>query len=116
MDTCVFCEITTGLSPARILYEDSLVIAFHDIHPLAPVHMLVVPRRHIPSLNQVGQEDEGLLGHMLLVAKQLAKREAIDQSGYRMVINTGFDGGQTVPHLHLHILGGRRIAYPLKDL
>ncbi|NPV77054.1 MAG: histidine triad nucleotide-binding protein [Anaerolineae bacterium] len=116
MDSCIFCNIAAGLSPARILYQDAQVIAFHDIRPLAPVHLLVAPRQHIESLNQAGPQDEALLGHMLLVARQLAQQEGIAQSGYRLVINTGSDGGQTIFHLHLHILGGKRIAYPLRDL
>ncbi len=116
MDSCIFCNIAAGLSPARILYQDSQVVAFHNIRPLAPVHLLVAPRQHIESLNQASPQDEALLGHMLLVTRQLAQQEGIAQSGYRLVINTGPDGGQTVFHLHLHILGGRRIAYPLRDL
>lgn len=116
METCIFCGISAGLLPAQVLYEDSLVIAFRDIHPLAPVHILIVPRKHISSLNQADFEDESLLGHMMLVARKLALSEGISETGYRLVVNTGPDGGQSVPHLHLHILGGKRIAYPLKEL
>lgn len=116
MDSCVFCKIIAGLSPARIEYMDSQLVAFHDIRPLAPVHMLVVPRQHIESLNQISPQHEALLGHMILVARQLAQQAGIDQSGYRLVFNTGLDGGQTVFHLHLHVLGGARVTYPLRDL
>lgn len=116
MENCIFCKITSGEASAQIIYEDSQVVAFQDIHPLAPVHLLVVPRKHISSMVEAAAEDEGLLGHMMLVARDLASRFAIEQTGYRLVVNTGVDGGQTVPHLHLHLLGGRRVAYPLKEL
>ncbi|MCC6147178.1 MAG: histidine triad nucleotide-binding protein [Anaerolineaceae bacterium] len=116
MGSCIFCKITEGTAPAAILYQDSQVLAFHDIHPRAPVHILIAPRKHIESLNQVGPQDGELLGHMLLIAQQLANQAGISQSGYRLVINTGTDGGQSVPHLHLHILGGERIGYPIKQL
>lgn len=116
MDSCIFCKIAAGLSPARVVYQDSELMAFHDIRPLAPLHLLIAPRQHIESLNQTRPQDEALLGRLILVARQLAQQEGVAQSGYRLVINTGPDGGQTVFHLHLHLLGGKRIAYPLRDL
>ncbi len=106
--TCIFCRIIEGKAPATIVYEDEHVIAFNDIHPKAPVHVLVVPRRHIPSLAHVTPEDEPILGHMLYVAKLIAKEHGILERGFRTVINTGPEGGQEIYHLHLHVLGGWR--------
>lgn len=108
--TCVFCQIVADQAPARIVYRDERVVAFHDIHPAAPVHLLIVPIRHIASLNELKEEDVPLLAHMILVARRLAEEEGIREAGYRLVINTGAGGGQTVPHLHLHLLGGRSFS------
>ena len=94
---------------ADILYQDEQVTAFWDNRPAAPVHILIVPNKHIPSVNEVEPEDAELLGKMILVAKNLAKEKGVDESGYRLVINVGRDGGQTVYHLHLHIVGGERL-------
>jgi len=109
MIDCVFCKIIAGKSPGQLLYQDELVSAFRDNHPLAPVHVLVVPNRHIPSVNDLAPEDEPLIGHLFTVALQLARQEGVDQSGYRLVVNTGRHGGQGVFHLHLHLLGGRQM-------
>ncbi len=111
MKDCVFCKIVTGEAPATILYADEQVTAFYDIHPITPVHILVVPNRHFESLNEVGEEDAALLGHLIVVAKQLAFDYGLDQRGYRLVINTGPEAGQSVFHLHLHLIGGRRMPF-----
>ena len=108
---CIFCKIIAGQIPSRKVHEDDEVLAFHDIHPWAPVHFLMVPKRHIASLAQVTAEHEPLLGRMLALAPKLALQEGCrpyPQGGYRVVINTGQDGGQEVHHLHVHVFGGPR--------
>ncbi len=107
---CIFCQIVAGEIPADILYQDEEVIAFRDIHPIAPTHLLIIPKRHIPYLTHLSEEDVPLIGHAVNIANQLAKREGISESGYRLTINCGEQGGQVVPHLHLHLLGGRRLS------
>ena len=107
---CVFCKIVAGEIPADILYQDEEVIAFRDINPLAPTHLLIIPKKHIPSLAQLSKADSSLIGDMVNTANQLASREGISESGYRLVINCGKQGGQLVPHLHLHLLGGRQLS------
>lgn len=107
MSGCLFCRIAEDEIPSRKVYEDDDVVAFHDIHPAAPVHFLMVPRKHVVSLVNVGSEWESLLGKMLLLAPRLAKEQGCD-NGFRVVINNGPDGGQEVQHLHIHILGGPR--------
>ena len=104
---CIFCRIASGEIPSDILYQDEQVIAVRDINPRAPVHVLVVPRLHIPSMAEVKAEHELLLGHMVYIGSEMARKEGIAEKGYRVVINSGPDGRQEVPHLHLHILGGR---------
>ena len=113
MTTCIFCKIVTGESPSVQLYQDELVTAFRDIHPVAPTHVLVVPNKHIASLNETTQEDEPLLGHLFNVARQIARQEGIDSSGYRLIVNTGTHSGQIVYHLHLHVIGGQHVRYPM---
>ncbi|HMD88645.1 MAG TPA: histidine triad nucleotide-binding protein [Anaerolineaceae bacterium] len=108
---CIFCKIITGKSPAQILYQDDLSTAFWDAHPIAPVHILVVPNDHIDSLNSIQNNHESTLGHLILIAHTLAKQHGIHLSGYRLVINTGPDAGQSVNHLHLHLIGGRRMPF-----
>jgi histidine triad (HIT) family protein len=110
---CIFCNIVTKVSPSRTIYQDDLVTAFLDIHPVAPLHILIVPNKHIESVNEVKPEDEPLLGHLFTVAHQIATQEGIDRSGYRMIINTGHNAGQAVYHLHLHLLGGSRMRFPM---
>jgi histidine triad (HIT) family protein len=105
---CPFCKIISGELPARIVYCDDDVTAFWDRAPIAPVHILIVPKEHISSLNDASASHQKLLGHILLVAQQIAQEQGVDQSGYRVLINTGADGGQSVLHLHLHLIGGRR--------
>ena len=107
---CVFCQIIAGKIPSEILYRDEEVIAFRDINPAAPTHLLIVPKKHIPSLVHLSQADLPLVGHMVNVADQLAKEEGISENGYRLVINCGKDAGQEVPHLHMHLLGGRKLS------
>ncbi|HVM71511.1 MAG TPA: histidine triad nucleotide-binding protein [Anaerolineales bacterium] len=111
--SCIFCKILSGESPANIIYRDEQVTAFRDIHPIARTHILIIPNRHIASVNELGVEDEGLVGHMLLVAKELAKQEGVAERGYRLMINTGAHGGQTVPHLHLHLIAGKLARFLL---
>ena len=108
MEPCVFCKIAAGEIPTAFIHEDELAVSFKDIVPQAPVHVLVIPRRHVASLNEL--HDQSLLGHLLLVAKKTAEKIGLTQ--YRLVINTGSDAGQAVFHLHLHLLGGRKLAWP----
>ncbi len=112
MESCIFCKIAQGEIPAEILYEDEQVVAFRDIHPQAPVHVLVIPRRHIATLNEAPAEEAELVGRLSLAAAEVARRLRIDQSGYRVVMNCNRDGGQTVFHIHLHLLGGRAMTWP----
>ncbi len=109
---CIFCQILAGKKPARMVYQDETVAALEDIRPQAPVHLLVIPRRHLNSLREVSEEDEAVLGHLLSVASQLARERKIEAQGYRVVINNGNWAGQTVDHLHLHVLGGRVFHWP----
>lgn len=106
-EECVFCKIISRELDADIVYEDDRVVAFKDINPAAPVHILVVPRKHIPTLREMEEQDECLVGHMHTVANEVARAFKIDKKGYRVVINCGADAGQIVFHLHLHLLGGR---------
>ncbi len=107
---CVFCQIVDGKIPGDILYQDEEVLAFRDINPRAPVHLLIIPKKHIASLTQLTEKEMPLMGRMIGVARQLSKREGISESGFRLVINCGKEGGQLVPHLHLHLLGGRQLS------
>lgn len=110
--TCVFCRIVAGELPAKVVAEDDLVLAFRDINPQAPTHVLVIPRQHIPSANALTADQAELVGHMLMVARDIAAGEGLSENGYRLVINTGPDGGQTVDHIHVHVLGGRPFGWP----
>jgi histidine triad (HIT) family protein len=112
MNSCLFCRIIKKEIPSRIIYEDAHIVAFEDVHPQAPVHILVVPRKHIGSLSEVKAEDTGLMDELFTVARQMAKDRQIASRGYRTVINCGREGGQTVYHLHLHLLGGRQMTWP----
>lgn len=108
---CIFCKIVARTIPSRVVYEDDDILAFHDIHPSAPVHFLMVPKRHIPSMAHLGPEDEALLGRMMALAPRLALEQGCrpyPEGGFRIVVNTGEDGGQEVHHLHLHVMGGPR--------
>jgi histidine triad (HIT) family protein len=108
---CIFCKIANGQVPAKKAYEDEQAVAFYDLNPQAPTHLLVIPRRHITSLAHTTEEDTPLLGHLLHLATQLAAQMQLDK-GFRIVFNTGNNGGQTVHHLHLHLLGGRAMHWP----
>ena len=109
---CIFCKIVAGEIPAAKVYEDERAVAFRDINPQAPTHALVIPRAHVASLNEASEADEALLGHLLLVAARVAREEGHSEGGYRTVINTGAQAGQTVFHVHVHLLGGRSLAWP----
>lgn len=109
---CLFCSITAGRIPADLVHEDDTLVAFRDIDPQAPVHILVVPREHVASLEDASEEHGELLGRMLLTARDLARAEGLAEGGYRTVLNVGGDGGQTVPHIHLHLVGGRAMRWP----
>ena len=108
-DECVFCRIISGEIPSNTVYDDGEIVAFRDVQPIAPTHILIVPRRHISGVNELAPGDEALVGRIVLVARQLAQKEGIDESGYRLVVNCGPDGGQAVMHLHLHLIGGRKL-------
>lgn len=110
---CVFCGIVAGQKPARMVFQDARATAFWDIHPVAPVHILVVPNKHIASVNEIAPEDEPLIGYLYTVARHIAGQEGIDRSGYRLIVNTGANAGQGVFHLHLHLIGGRRMRFPM---
>jgi len=112
MESCVFCRVAEGNAPARVLFADDEVVAFHDVAPRAPVHVLVIPRRHVVSLAHTEGSDGGLLGRLFLAAAEAARRTGIAETGYRVVTNTGAGAGQTVHHLHLHVLGGRPMGWP----
>jgi len=107
---CIFCQIASGKIPGDIVYQDEEIIAFRDINPQAPVHLIIIPRRHISSLAQISKADSALIGRMVAIANQLAKGEGVADKGYRLAINCGKEGGQAVPHLHLHLLGGRGLS------
>lgn len=110
---CTFCRIIAGEIPSELEFSDDQVTAFRDINPVAPTHILIVPNKHIPSVNKLTAQDEVLVGHMFRVARQLAEREDIQDSGYRLIINTGPDAGQVVFHLHLHLIGGQPMRHPM---
>ena len=111
-NNCLFCRIIAGEIPSKKVYEDNLAFAFHDINPQAPTHVLIVPKKHIASLDEASQEDRELLGHLTLVASELADQLGVVAGGYRMVINTGVGAGQSVWHIHVHLLGGRVMGWP----
>lgn len=112
MSETIFSKIINKEIPADIVFEDEDILAFRDINPQAPVHILVIPKKPLPDIGQAEAQDSQLLGNLLLAAANIAKKQGLDSDGYRVVINTGKNGGQTVFHLHLHILGGRKLAWP----
>jgi histidine triad (HIT) family protein len=112
LSACLFCRIVAREAPAAIVYEDPEVVAFRDLHPQAPVHLLIVPRKHLESLADASDADAALLGRILLAAKDLAALEGIDPRGWRLVTNRGREAGQSVFHLHFHLLGGRGMSWP----
>ncbi|GJM07386.1 MAG: histidine triad nucleotide-binding protein [marine bacterium B5-7] len=112
MTDCLFCKIAGGDIPAELLYEDEQVVAFADIAPQAPTHLLIIPREHIPTLNDLNADNAALVGHIALVAKQLAAEHGLADDGYRLIMNCNEHGGQTVFHLHCHLMGGRPLKWP----
>jgi histidine triad (HIT) family protein len=113
MPRCIFCKIIAKEAPGNIVYQDDRVTAFDDTRPTAPVHILIVPNRHIESVNSITEDDEELMGHLFTVGRRLAEENGIHQSGYRLLVNTGPDSGQAVYHLHLHLMGGQRLFFPI---
>ncbi|MBP1992854.1 histidine triad nucleotide-binding protein [Paenibacillus eucommiae] len=110
MDNCIFCKIIEGSIPSKKVYEDDRVFAFHDIQPQAPVHILIIPKKHFASLNDAGEDDWDTIGYIHKAAKQIAKEQGVAESGYRIVNNCGPDSGQIVFHLHMHLLAGEKLA------
>lgn len=109
---CIFCRIVAGTIPAKVVYQDEWTLAFDDISPQAPVHTLVIPKKHVAAVQDMGDADQALLGRLLLTCRTVANQKRLAESGYRIVANTGRDGGQTVFHLHFHVLGGRHLGWP----
>jgi len=112
-DACIFCKIVSNEIKGDIVYRDEQVTAFRDIQPAAPTHILIVPNRHIDSVNALETADEQLMGHLITTAGKLAKEEGIDAGGFRLIVNTNADGGQTVFHIHLHLIGGQMMKHPM---
>jgi histidine triad (HIT) family protein len=112
MADCIFCKVGRKEIPSHIVYEDRQVVAFEDLNPQAPTHTLIIPKTHVATLNDVGAEQEALLGHMMLVATRVAKDKGIDREGYRLVANCLASAGQSVFHIHVHLLGGRPFTWP----
>jgi histidine triad (HIT) family protein len=111
-NVCIFCKIIAGELPSSPVYEDDLCVAFNDISPQAPTHLLIIPREHFASMDAAGKGHQALLGHLLLTAAEIARQKGFSEDGYRVVINTNSDGGQTVFHLHVHLLAGRQFIFP----
>lgn len=112
MEECIFCRMISGEIKPDLVYEDEQILAFRDINPQAPVHILIVPRRHVPTTNDLGPEDAALAGRLIIAAREIAVSEGVDESGYRLVFNCNEGAGQSVFHLHLHLLAGRRLGWP----
>ena len=112
MTDCLFCKIAAGEIAAELVFKNDSVVAFRDINPQAPTHILVIPRKHIATINDIGQDDSSLVGELYLVAAELARKEGFADEGYRVVMNCNEGAGQTVFHIHLHLLGGRRFSWP----
>ena len=111
-ESCIFCRIIAGSIPAKLAHEDDQTLAFHDVDPRAPVHVLIVPRAHIPAVDGLGEADAELMGRLMLAARKLARELGVADSGYRLVVNNGADAGQSVDHIHMHLLGGRPLKWP----
>jgi len=112
MENCIFCKIITGEIPASKVFEDEKIIAFEDINPQAPIHILLIPKEHFASLKDIPEDKKNILSHILLKARQIAQEKGIAESGYRIVLNTERDSGQEVFHIHFHLLGGRKMQWP----
>jgi len=109
---CIFCKIVDGQIPADLIYQDDSIVAFRDINSQAPTHVLIIPKKHIEKISDLNEEDAGLVGKMVLVAKKIAEDEGVSESGFRLVFNNNKDAGQEVFHIHLHLLGGRKFSWP----
>lgn len=109
---CIFCKIVNKEIPSQIVYEDELVLAFEDIAPQAPIHILIIPKKHYSTLLEIDNDEKELIGHIFVVAKKIAKQKGVDEKGFRIVINCNSDGGQTVFHIHFHLLAGRKMHWP----
>lgn len=118
MRDCIFCKIVDKETEVPILYEDDLVVAFNDAYPLAPIHILIIPKKHIESINHIpeGKEGEEIAGHLIMVAKKLAKEKGTDKDGYKLLFRTGKYGGQEVPHVHLHLIGGVQLKEEISPI
>lgn len=112
MTSCIFCRIAAGEIPATIVRQDEDTVAFRDLDPKAPLHVLIIPRRHIASINDLQATDEAVMGRLFTAAREIAAAEGVSEGGYRVVMNAGPDAGQSVPHVHLHLLGGRTLHWP----
>ena len=112
MENCIFCRIVNKQIPSKIVYEDENVLAFHDIDSKAPVHILIIPKEHIPSMNDINQQNCNIVSHIFYAIPHIVEKLGVKGSGYRVVANCGKDAGQTVDHLHFHILGGRSLSWP----
>jgi histidine triad (HIT) family protein len=112
MEKCIFCQVVEKRMPARIILEDDLAMALEDVNPQAPIHVLVIPKKHIISLNEATASERDMMGHLILVAAKVAQIKSVHQTGYRLVINTNAQAGQTVFHVHIHVLGGRHMSWP----
>lgn len=112
MSNCIFCKIIQGEIPSTKVYEDDKILAFKDINPMAPVHIVIVPKEHLTSLEEVEEQHQELMGYIMLKTKNIAKLSGINESGYRLICNCGKDGGQEVPHIHFHLVGGRELIWP----
>lgn len=115
MDDCLFCKIIKKEIPSKVVYEDDTVLAFRDINPVAPVHILVIPKKHIGSLVELTNEDEVIVGKIYTIINKIAKQEGIAEKGFRVIVNCGEDGGQEVKHLHFHLLGGKKLGTKICD-
>ncbi|OGI27102.1 MAG: histidine triad nucleotide-binding protein [Candidatus Moranbacteria bacterium RIFOXYB1_FULL_43_19] len=116
MDNCIFCKIANREIPTNFLYEDDLVVAFRDAHPIAPVHILVIPKKHIGSVTEISENDEKLMGRLIMVAKKIAEDLKISEKGYKLLIRVGEHGGQEVKHVHLHLIGGAQLAENIRPV
>ncbi len=112
MDDCIFCKIADGSISSTLVHEDDICVAFNDLEPQAPTHILIIPREHIDSLDKTSPSDTKTVGHLLMMGAEIARKQGFAENGYRVVINTNSDGGQTVFHLHVHLLAGRKFVFP----
>lgn len=112
MESCIFCRIASGEADASVVHSDDMVVAFRDLNPRAPSHVLIIPRKHVASMRELSEADDMVMGHLVRIASQIAEAEGVAESGFRLVANSGRAAGQSVDHLHFHLLGGRRLGWP----